>query len=268
MVVFIIDGDASPWIGLLWRGVPQAATNLLLSAAPEDYRNGSFMKTLLLWDIDGTLILSGGAGERALVAALRDEFGIAGTLEDIELAGRTDPWIARRVLAKFALPDTPQNIARYLAGYLRALPGELESPDARTLPGVRDLLTAVANRGDIAQGLLTGNLRRGAEIKLTHHGLWAHFGFGAFADDSETRDELGPLAMRRASSHHSVEFAADRVFVIGDTPHDIACGKIIGARTIGVATGRFSVEKLRACTPTAVFADLSDTAAVIAMLDP
>ena len=227
---------------------------------------GGLVKTLLLWDIDGTLILSGGAGERALVASLREEFGIAGTLEDIEVAGRTDPWIARRVLAKFSLPDTPANIDRYLNGYLRALPGELANADAHTLPGVVELLTALKNRGDIAQGLLTGNLRRGAEIKLSYHQLWAHFSFGAFADDSEIRNELGPHAVRRASSHHAVEFAADRVFVMGDTPHDIACGKIIGASTIGVATGRFSVEELRACEPTAVFADLSDTVAVLQVL--
>jgi phosphoglycolate phosphatase len=224
------------------------------------------MKTLVLWDIDGTLILSGGAGERALVVALRSEFGIVGTLEDIEVAGRTDPWIARRVLAKFSVPDTTENINRYLGGYLRALPDELANPQAATLPGVRELLTRLALSGDVAQGLLTGNLRRGAEIKLSHHQLWAHFPFGAFADDSETRDELGPFAVRRASSHHSAEFSADRVVVIGDTPHDIACGKTIGARTIGVATGRFSVEELQRHAPMAVFADLTDTNAVLRVI--
>lgn len=224
------------------------------------------MKTLLLWDIDGTLILSGGAGERALLVSLETEFGIVGTLEDIEVAGRTDPWIARRVLAKFAVPDTPGNLDRYLEGYLRALPNELPNPHARTLPGVRELLAALAARGDFAQGLLTGNLRKGAEIKLSHHELWGHFGFGAFADDSENRNELGPHAVRRAREHHAVEFTADRVFVIGDTPHDIACGKAIGARTIAVATGRYTVGELRACSPSAVFADLSDTAAVLAVL--
>lgn len=225
------------------------------------------MKTLVLWDIDGTLIQSGGAGERALIAALRDEFDVVGTLENIEIAGRTDRWIARRVLAKFALPDTSENVTRYLASYLRALPGELGNPEARTLPGVRELLTILGQRGDVAQGLLTGNLRRGAEIKLSHHELWAYFLFGAFADDAEMRDELGPHAVRRAGELHSVEFLADRVFVIGDTPHDIACGKAIGARTIGVATGRFSVDELRGCKPTAVFQDLSDTAAVLRSLE-
>jgi phosphoglycolate phosphatase-like HAD superfamily hydrolase len=224
------------------------------------------VKTLVLWDIDGTLISSGGAGERALISALQTEFGIVGTLEDIELAGRTDPWIARQVLAKFAVSDSAENIARYLHGYLRSLPGELDNPEARTLPGVRELLGALHQRGDVAQGLLTGNLRQGAEIKLTHHQLWAHFHFGAFADDSDSRNELGPHAVRRACAHHSVEFSADRVFVIGDTPHDVACGKIIGAQTIAVATGHFTVEELNRCEPTAVFPDLSDTAAVLRCL--
>ncbi len=225
------------------------------------------MNTLLLWDIDGTLIVAGGAGERALVTALQQAFGITGTLADIELAGRTDRWIARRVLAKFAVPDTPENIVRYLDQYLRALPREMSNPQARTLPGVPELLAAVARHPDMAQGLLTGNLRRGAEIKLGHHELWAHFAFGAFADDGELRNELGPHALRRAAAHHRVDFPVDRVFVIGDTPHDVACGKAIGARTIAVATGRHSVAELRACEPTAVFPTLADTAAVLAVIE-
>jgi len=225
------------------------------------------MKTLLLWDIDGTLILSGGAGERALVAALRTEFGLSGTLEGVEVAGRTDRWIARRVFAKFSLPATSENFTRYLEGYLRALPAELANPHARPCPGIRELLAALVQRTDIAQGLLTGNLRRGAKLKLHYHDLWSHFPFGAFGDDSETRAELGPHALRRASAHHAVEFAADRVFVIGDTPHDIVCGRAIGARTLAVATGGYSVEQLRAHSPTVVFRDLSDTAAVLAAID-
>lgn len=225
------------------------------------------MKTLVLWDIDSTLILSGGAGERALVAALQSAFGIVGTLEEIELAGRTDRWIARRILAKFAVPDTPDNVSRYLEGYLHALPSELNNPHAYVLPGVRELLAALAQRGDVAQGLLTGNLRRGAEIKLGHHDLLTHFAFGAFADDSELRNDLGPHAVRRAASHHSVEFAADRVWVLGDTPHDIDCGKAIGASTLAIATGQFTVEQLRAHNPTAVVADLSNTNAILALLN-
>lgn len=210
-------------------------------------------------------MLSGGAGERALVTALHSVFGIRGSIEDIELAGRTDGWIARRVLAKFSVPDTAPNMDRYLEGYLQALPQELANAHARVLPGVPEIISALSHRGDVAQGLLTGNLKRGAEIKLSHHRLWTHFAFGAFADDSETRNDLGPHAIRRASHHHAVTFPADRVFVIGDTPHDVSCGQKIGARTIAVATGRYTVEQLRQCqpAPTAVFADLSDTAAVL-----
>jgi phosphoglycolate phosphatase-like HAD superfamily hydrolase len=228
------------------------------------------VNTLVLWDIDGTLIVSGGAGERALVTALHSVFGIRGSIEDIELAGRTDGWIARKVLAKFSVPETPPNVSRYLQGYLAALPHELTNAHARVLPGVLELVAALAQQGDVAQGLLTGNLKRGAEIKLSHHRLWTHFAFGAFADDSETRNELGPHAVHRANQHHAVTFAADRIFVIGDTPHDIACGQIIGARTIAVATGKYTVDQLRAChpAPTAVFEDLSDTEAVLKVLTP
>jgi phosphoglycolate phosphatase-like HAD superfamily hydrolase len=224
------------------------------------------MHTLLLWDIDGTLILSDGAGERALLAALCDEFGITGTLAGIELGGRTDPWIARQILRAHGLPASPAAIRRYLDAYLAALPAELARARARVLPGIRELLPRVAALPGIAQALLTGNLRRGAEIKLSHHGLWEHFPFGAFSDDSETRNDLGPHALRRALAHHAVEFAPARVFVIGDTPHDIACGKIFGAQTIALATGGWSVDELRAHQPTAVFADLSDPAPFLRLI--
>lgn len=219
------------------------------------------MKTLLLWDIDGTLIVSGGAGERALLVALHQESGIAGALDGVELAGRTDPWIARRLLAKYNLPVSPPDITRFLERYLAALPAELNHPLACALPGVREIVTTVTDHSDIAQGLLTGNLRRGAQIKLSHHDLWQLFTFGAFSDDSETRNDLGPHALRRAREHHGVDFTPERVFVIGDTPHDIDCGRAIGARTIGVATGRYSVAELQAHAPTVVFPDFSDTAA-------
>jgi len=224
------------------------------------------MHTLLLWDIDGTLLLSGGAGERALQVALRDAFGLTDSIADIELAGRTDRWIARRVLGRFHLPETDESIARYLDAYLNILARELARPGGQILPGVPEILALLARRSDIAQGLLTGNLRRGAEIKLRAHGLWAHFPFGAFADDAELRNDLGPHALRRAREHHGVAFPPDRVFVIGDTPHDIACGQAIGARTIGVATGRYSVDDLRACRPTAVLPDLGDAAAFLAVI--
>ena len=225
------------------------------------------VRLLLLWDIDGTLIASGGAGMRALEAALKQVFGIDGSLADIDFAGRTDTWIMRAVFQKFALPATPEAFERFFSGYVAALPRELDNPQARVLPGVRDLLAAAAARGDIAQGLLTGNRRHGAQVKLAHHGLWEHFAFGAFADDSEQRNELGPHALRRAREHHGVAFSGDRTWVIGDTPHDIACGRVIGARTLAVGTGGSTVEQLRAHAPDAVLPDLADAAAFWKLLD-
>ena len=224
------------------------------------------MKHLLLWDIDGTLIASGGAGMRALEVALRHLYGIDGSLADIDFAGRTDTWIMRQVFRKFDLPATDQNFTRFFEAYVAALPSELANPHARVLPGVREILTAVAAHGGIAQGLLTGNMRRGAEAKLAHHGLWDFFAFGAFADDSEHRNDLGPHAVRRALEKHGVNFAADDVWVIGDTPHDIACGKIIGARTLAVATGSSALEQLSAHHPTAALPNLADTGTVLRLI--
>lgn len=225
------------------------------------------MKLLLLWDIDGTLIASGGAGMRALQTALKNVFGLEGSLADIDFAGRTDTWIMRAAFLKFGLPATEENFARYFDGYVAALPAELVNPQARVLPGVRELLHAAVAHGQIAQGLLTGNRRRGAQVKLTYHGLWEYFEFGAFGDDSEHRNELGPHAVRRALERHGVDFAADRIWVIGDTPHDIACGKNIGARTLAVGTGGSKLEQLRAHTPTAALENLSDTEAVMRLFE-
>jgi phosphoglycolate phosphatase-like HAD superfamily hydrolase len=225
------------------------------------------MKHLLLWDIDGTLIASGGAGMRALQNALRTVFGIEGSLADINFAGRTDTWIMREVFRKFDLPDTKDNFSRYFDGYIAALPMEVANPNARVLPGVREILRAVAAHGRIAQGLLTGNMQRGAQIKLTHHGLWDYFEFGAFADDSEHRNELGPHAVRRALERHGVNFEADDIWIIGDTAHDIACGKTIGARTLAVGTGGAKLDELRAHAPTAVMENLADTAAVLRLFE-
>jgi phosphoglycolate phosphatase-like HAD superfamily hydrolase len=224
------------------------------------------MNHLLLWDIDGTLIASGGAGMRALQTSLRTVFGIEGSLADIDFAGRTDQWITREVFRKFRVPVTTENFARCFEGYVSALPAELASSQAHILPGVRDVLRAVAAHGGFLQGLLTGNMRRGAQVKLSHHGLWEFFGFGAFADDSEHRNELGPHAVRRALECHGIDFAPGRVWVIGDTPHDIACGKIIGARTLAVATGGATLDQLRAHKPTAALETLADTEAVLRLL--
>ena len=226
------------------------------------------MKKLILWDIDGTIIISHGAGVRAMERALTKRFGVTCDLGKIDWAGRTDSWITGEVFRHVGLPETPQNSHDYLETYLELLPAELrEGRQGQVLPGVLELLEQLHLRKDLAQGLLTGNLRRGAELKLTYYKVWHYFEFGAFADDSPRRNDLGPHALRRAKERHAVEFDPANTFIIGDTPHDIECGKVIGARTIGVATGRYSVDELRACGPTAVFSDFADTAAFLRVID-
>ena len=229
---------------------------------------GFRVKTLLLWDIDGTLIASGGAGMRALRTALRNVFAIDASLDDIHFGGRTDTWIMREVFRKFDLTETAENFTRFFDGYVAALPAELANPHARVLPGVRALLEAAARHDHVAQGLLTGNMRRGAQVKLIHHGLWEHFPFGAFADDSEQRNDLGPHALRRARAHTGADFSPARVWIIGDTPHDIACARAIGVRALVVATGGHTDVELAAHAPDALLPDLADPAAFWRIIFP
>lgn len=220
--------------------------------------------TLLLWDIDGTLIVSQGAGVRAMEQALAQRFGVTCDLSVIDWAGRTDSWIVTEVLRHVGLEYTPENARAYLEAYLELLPIELQNgPQGQVLPGVSELLETCHRHTAVIQGLLTGNLRRGAEHKLTHYGVWHYFAFGAFADDSPRRNDLGPHALRRAKELHGREFTPEHTWIIGDTPHDIECGKVIGAHTLAVATGQHSVAQLTAHQPTAVFPNLSDTAAFL-----
>lgn len=222
---------------------------------------------LILFDIDGTLLTSGGAGERALRLGIKDRFGIDDDLKDIEIAGRTDSGIARQLLRKHGLPETAENFARFYDGYLHFLPKLLPETNGRLLPGVIPLLEALKARQDVVLGLLTGNLERGAEIKLTHYGVWDYFEFGAYADDHHDRNELGRFACARATEKHGRKFAAERIYVLGDTPHDIACARAFGARAVAIATGNFSVQQLAETQPDALFEDLSDLPRVLAALD-
>jgi phosphoglycolate phosphatase len=217
-------------------------------------------KTLILWDIDGTILHSGGAGMHSLQRALQEVFGSEASIAGIDFAGRTDPWIIGQIFATAGIEDTPEHRARYVEGYIGLLPGVLRLKHASVLPGVRALLDQAAAHPHVAQGLLTGNLRRGAETKLGYHGLWPYFAVGAFADDSSVRNELGPHALRRARAHWAHAFPVERVWIIGDTPHDIACARAIGARVLAVATGSSSVAELAGHAPDAVLRDLSDPA--------
>jgi phosphoglycolate phosphatase-like HAD superfamily hydrolase len=225
------------------------------------------MKKLILWDIDGTLIRTNRAGIVALVRAFAQLHGREPDMASIEVSGRTDRWIISRMLEHHGITASSENIHTILEGYLQLLQGEMVARPGRVLPGVLELLETLHHRTDIVQALLTGNVERGARIKLEHYRVWHYFAFGAFGDDSPLRNDLGPHALRRAKERHEIDFRPERTFVIGDTPHDIECGKVIGARTIAVATGNFTVEQLAAHTPTAVFADFADTAALLRVLD-
>ena len=224
-------------------------------------------KRLLLWDIDGTLITTGAAGHRAIARATAQRFGGNGDLDGVEIAGRTDSGIAHQILKKHREAVTDESVAAFLDLYLELLADELPRSKGEVLPGVLPLLQRLQGQPGTALGLLTGNLQRGAQLKLEHYGLWQFFAFGAFADDHHDRNELGAFALTRAEEGSGTKFEAARVDVIGDTGHDIACGKAFGARTIAVATGSWPRARLNDCTPDFLFDDLSEVDDVIATLD-
>ena len=223
-------------------------------------------KKLLLFDIDGTLLTSGGAGERALRLGFHDRFGINDDLATVEIAGRTDSGIVRQMLAAHRLPATPENIAAFFDGYLHHLAREIPRTPGRLLPGILPLLDALQPREDIVLALLTGNLARGAEIKLRHYGVWHYFEFGAFADDHHDRDQLGHFAKARALAHHGLDFPSERIFVLGDTPHDITCARAIDAQAIAIATGKFTRAELTTHAPDFLFDNLADVSEVLAAI--
>ncbi len=223
-------------------------------------------KRLLLFDIDGTLIASGGAGEHALRLGIKDRFGIDEDFRGIEIAGRTDSGIARQFFAKHALPDTPGNTAAFFESYLDHLAILLPKKEGRLLPGILELLDALKARADIVLALLTGNLARGAELKLTHYGVWDYFEFGAYADDHHDRNQLGHFARDRALERHGITFPPERIYILGDTPHDITCARAIGAKAVAIATGQYTYAQLAPHAPDFLFDDLSDVPAVIAAL--
>lgn len=220
--------------------------------------------TLVLFDIDGTLLTTGKAGEKALGIAFKKLFKKDEFFSKVEIAGRTDSGIARELFALHGIEPSSEHLALFFATYLKELEQQLPANTGRLLPGVPELLRALQARPQVALGLLTGNLAKGAELKLTHYGVWHYFEFGAFADDHHIRNELGPFACARAASRHGVEF--QRVFVLGDTPHDIECGRAIGAKTVAVATGRFTVDELGACSPDLLFEDFSKTEDILSAL--
>lgn len=226
-------------------------------------------ETLLLFDIDGTLVLTGRAGVRAMVATFESLFGVADAFAGISMGGRTDSWLVSQAFTRAGVPDTPGNHARFRDGYVPRLAEEILLPGTGTkgvMPGVRALLEAARTHPGLHLALLTGNYRDAAVIKLGHFLLWDYFGWGAFSDDAADRNLLVPIARVRAAERGVPDAACARVVVIGDTPHDVACAAVAGARSIAVATGGHSIEELVRAGADVVLDDLSDTARVLDLL--
>jgi phosphoglycolate phosphatase-like HAD superfamily hydrolase len=215
-----------------------------------------------LFDIDGTLLSSGGAGKAALEEGLAEEFGVLGTIDRLSLSGRTDFAIVGDLLRLSGLEDSPANRGRVLAGYLRHLPACLARGTGRVLPGVAALLEALG-AGGAAVGLLTGNIRAGARIKLGHFGLFDHFAFGGYGDRHHDRDDVAREALAEVRRVVCGDIDPCRVWVIGDTPFDVRCARAIGARAVAVTTGWHDKEELAACGPDLLLDDLSDPAALL-----
>jgi phosphoglycolate phosphatase len=238
------------------------------------------MRNLVLFDIDGTLVLTGGAGIRAMNRACEELVGHPQPLAGIPVAGRTDRIILTDVLAStnHALDDGL--LERLRDAYISNLREEIERP-GRTqsfeslgprggvkavMPGIRELLDVLQRRDDVLLGLLTGNFEAGARIKLEHFDLWRYFRCGAYGDDAADRNELVPFALERARRCGLPDIAPDHILVVGDTPHDVACALAVGATPVGVATGGFTVEQLRESGADIVFQDLSRTSGFLNLL--
>src|SRR5438046_4725299 len=201
-------------------------------------------KRLLLFDIDGTLIHSGGAGVHALKSAFKERFGVADDLHDIGIACMTDSGIVIGILNKHKIPPTKENMSAFLDSYVHFLSLELPRRKGKLLPGVLELLERLKSRQHLVLALLTGNVSRGAQLKLEHYRVWHFFECGAFADDHQDRNRLGPFARARAKEKHSREFSTSEIDVIGNTRRDIGCGKAFGAGSLAFATGTWSHDEL------------------------
>lgn len=225
------------------------------------------MRRIILFDIDGTLI-SGGPAKDAFVDAMTDVYGTPGDFENVSFAGKTDPQIARELLAGAGLADEEilGGLERLWEGYLGNLEALLPDRPVEVLPGVPALLEALEQVDDVGVGLLTGNIAGGARLKLTSGGLWGGFPFGSYGSDHEERDELPGIALERARGLWGDHILPEHAVVVGDTPRDVQCGKVGGTRTLAVATGSYTVDALASTNPDHVVADLTSTASVMELL--
>lgn len=220
------------------------------------------MVKLVLFDIDGTLVHTGGAGMKAFAQAFRQEFGIRDGSEKLKFAGRTDVSLVREFFNHNGIDPTPDHFRRFFSVYVELLQEQVRACEGGIFPGIHRLLSelrALPEPPVIA--LLTGNIRRGAEIKLAHYNLWHEFAFGGFADDHEERDCIAAIAKQRGEAACGRPLSGQEVLVIGDTPLDIRCARAIRARVLAVATGGHSLAELEEHQPDWAVPDLSQLTA-------
>ena len=224
--------------------------------------------TLLLFDIDGTLVSTGLAGGDAMGRAFEEIHGVADAFAGIEMSGKTDPAILREAWEGAGIAEAERDLQAFHDCYVGHLKDTLSESDRdrHLKPGLPGLLDAVARQSDVVLGLLTGNFVTGAQLKLESFGVLHYFRVGAYGSDNEDRKALVPVARLRARQFCVTYIAPERTFVIGDTPRDIECAKAHDVKAVAVATGNYSMDDLRAHRPDLCFADLGDRRAVLEAL--
>jgi phosphoglycolate phosphatase-like HAD superfamily hydrolase len=220
------------------------------------------MIRLVLFDIDGTLVHTGGAGTKAFAKTFATEFNLHHGAEKMKFAGRTDVSLVREFFKIHHLDERPEHFSQFFARYVFWLDHIVEQSTGGECPGVREFIAGLrALPRPPMLGLLTGNIRLGAEIKLRRFGLWDYFALGGFADDHEDRNHIAVAALERGRRVLGKDLQPQEIVVIGDTPFDVRCGKFIGAKTLAVATGGSKLEELKPCAADWTVPDLTHISA-------